>query len=370
VVLVTLSLLLGCSRTVEVPTPLPELLEVGDNQDGGNIVGVQTWMEPASYATTQTLHDTLALWLDGADAQEWMRPDTIVVLPESIGTWLLLVDEGSGVIEAETAEDALKNLIVAHMTGFLAARTDAPAEDANQYAIYSMKADKVAAAYEEVMGGLAAEYGVTLVAGSVILPEPEVVDGHIVPTPGGELRNAAFVFDRDGRVLAGASAEAFPTSAEQVSIAPSALGRLPIIDTPAGKLGVLVGNDAWYPDAWDALVAGGAERVVAPSLTSPRGAWLDAWKGYDGWPAPDDVDPQDFHTLTLAEASAVYGMPARAPEHGIAAAMAVPLRGHMWDQGTDGIIQVVSRRGDTDGPLVDGAVVSNLWLPPRTDRNR
>lgn len=361
-------MLVGCTKVVEIPTESAELLEVGENEGGGNIVGVQAWVEPTSFASAEVLEDTLRLWLDDAEDQEWLRPDTVVVLPETMGTWLLLVDEGPDVIEAEDAETALRNLVTAHMPAFLLARDGAPAEDENVYAVYSMKADQVADAYQQVMGNLAAEYGVTLVGGSIVLPEPSIVDGRIVPTAGRELRNSSFIFDRDGNVLTNGVPESYPTAKEQEAIEPGAVGRLPVVDTPAGRLAVLVGSDSWFPDAWDQVTAEGAERVVAPILTSPRGAWLDTWEGYDGWPEPADVDRQDIKELTLAEAAESYGLAGRALDADIEAAMAVPLRGQMWDEGTDGVISIVDGNRVTEGPLVDAPVVANLWLPARDDK--
>lgn len=363
-----LFLLFGCKNVVEVPTPRADLVEVGENEGGGNIVGLQAWVEPATFATADTLDDSLRLWMDSADREEWLRPDTIVVLPETIGTWLLLVDEGADVIEADDAETALKNLVIAHMPAFLLARTDAPADDQNQYALYSMKADDVAETYQDVMGGIAADYGITLVAGSLILPDPQLVDGEIVPTAGRELRNVSFIFGRDGEVIGDPSLETYPTSKELEAVEPGAVGRLPVVDTPAGRLGVLVGSDAWYPDTWEQMAADDAERVVAPILTSPKGAWLDAWSGYDGWPVPDDVDENDVKMMTLAEASLDYGLAGRAMDVGIDSAMAVPLRGQMWDEGTDGVITIVNGNDVVEGPLLDGAVVANMWLPERPNR--
>lgn len=363
--LVAALLLIGCTKVVEVEAERADLLEVGENEDGGNIVGVQAWVEPANFASAETLEDSLRVWMDAAQDEEWLRPDTIVVLPETIGTWLLLVDEGADVIEADDAETALRNLVVAHMPSFLLARGDAPADDENQYALYSMKADQVAEAYQQVMSNLAADYGVTLVGGSVVLPDPQIVDGEIVPTTGRALSHASFVFDRDGNVLGDATPKVYPTTKELEAIEPGAVGRLPVIDTPAGRLAVLVGADAWFPDTWDQVMDDGAERVVTPMLTSPRGAWLDAWAGYDGWPEPDDVDLDDIKRITLAEAALDYGLAGRAKDAGVEAAMAVPLRGQMWDEGTDGVVTIVDDGRVTEGPLLDAPVVANLWLPAR-----
>ncbi len=361
----SLALMFACAPVEPQEAPWARQLEVGTEQRGGNIVGIQAWMDPSAFASTEHFDERLREWMDDADDQEWLRPDTVVVLPESIGTWLVLVDEPAAVIEAEDGEKAIQELVLRNLPAFLNARADAPADDADQYALYAMKADRMAEAYQSVMSGIARDYNVTLVAGSIYLPEPDLVDGEIVPLAGRELRNASFVFDRDGNIAADPAVKCFPGEAPQAFVEPGAPGRLPVADSPAGRLGVMVGADSWYPESWDALLEDGAERVIAPVVTTPHGAWTDRWDGYDGWPTPDDVDPDDARNLTLEEANDAFGLVGRALDAGVEAAIAVPLRGEMWEIDTDGQITGVLEGERFEGPLTDGPVVVNVWLPER-----
>lgn len=360
--------LLACKRVDVENPPDGDVFEVGENTGSGNIVVIQAWVDPTTYANQDILDFRLREWMDVAESQGWIRPNTVVVLPEGIGSWLVLEGEPASVVEERDGEAALAELIARNLTAFINARNNAPADDANQYALYAMKADSMADSYQEVMSDLASDYAVTLVAGSIVLPEPTVQEGVILAQSGRELRNASFVFDRDGDVVITPSLECFPTAGEMAWMEPSGTGRLPVFDSPAGRIGVLVGSDSWYPDAWDAVVAAGAERVVAPLVVSPEGAWDSPWEGYDGWPAPDDVDPTDVRRITLAEAHATYGMTGRAWDNDIDSSVSAPLRGEMWDLETDAGITMTLRGQVHEGPNIDGAVIGNLWLPERDSR--
>jgi predicted amidohydrolase len=39
-----------------------------------------------------------------------------------------------------------------------------------------------------------------------------------------------------------------------------------VVDTPAGRLGVLIGSDSWYPDNYRQLDEQGAQLVAVPAF--------------------------------------------------------------------------------------------------------
>ncbi len=65
--------------------------------------------------------------------------------------------------------------------------------------VYQMKAWQMAYKYQSIFSRLAKEYRVSIVAGSIVLPNPKVIEGNITPTDG-PLRNVSFYFHSDGRV--------------------------------------------------------------------------------------------------------------------------------------------------------------------------
>lgn len=336
--------------------PEPVVVEVGEDAGAGQVLAVQAWLEVADYAGADALHARLDGWLDHAADRGALPEGTVVVLPEHVGTWLVAAGEPRAAA-SDTTRQALARVAKRHLFRFLASRCDG-VDDRATCGLFAMKAAETAAAYQDVMGRLAREHRVWLVAGSVLLPAPEVRDGRIAVGEG-PLHNAAFVFDPSGAVY-GPVRKGFPTAAELPFTAAADPAELPTFDTPAGELGVLVCADGWFPDAWQAL--SGAELVVVPQFTSGEGAWSEPWGGYSGWPAPSDVDDADIGTLTEGEAWAIYGPTGRAPD-GVDV-VTVPLRGDLWDLGDDGHARWRWSGVEGDGPLVDGPVLIHLWRTP------
>jgi predicted amidohydrolase len=347
--------------SVASAAPPARYLEVGADAGRGNIVAVQAWVEPADYASAATLRAALAPWLDEARARGWLGPSTVVVLPEYLGTWLVAAGEPAKVRAAATTGEAMGLVAKRHLLGYLAARRG-PAEDRATYGLFALRAPDTARAWQEVGSDLARTYGVTLVAGSALLPDPAVTAGHLAPTPGGALRNVALVFGPDGGIRGSPVVKSFPTADEQPFVTAGPVAP-PVVDTPAGRVAVLVCADGWFPAAWDAAAAAGAEWAVVPQFTSGDGAWSRPWGGYSGWDAPPDVDPADVGAIAEGEAWARYGPTARAAARGLDAVTA-PLRGDLWDLGDDGQIRWVVDGVPGEGPLYDGPVVVSLWRRP------
>lgn len=103
--------------------------------------------------------------------------------------------------------------------------------------------------YVEVFGGLAKEFGVTLVAPSAYLPDP--FDGVI--------RNLTVVFGPDGAQL-GAQAKVILSAADERFCQPGA--NWEVIHTEAGALGIMIGSDVLFPEVGRLLAFQGAEALI------------------------------------------------------------------------------------------------------------
>jgi predicted amidohydrolase len=112
--------------------------------------------------------------------------------------------------------------------------------------------------YVEVFANLAREYATAILAGSLYLRDDE----------SGTLRNRAYLFDSDGTVLG---------SQDRLNLAPderdlaSAGTDLAVFDTSFGRLGVLIGWDALYPELARLLAVQGAD-LIAGIVASPGAA--------------------------------------------------------------------------------------------------
>ncbi|MFQ5576498.1 MAG: nitrilase-related carbon-nitrogen hydrolase [Anaerolineae bacterium] len=338
---------------------LRQAVEFGTGAGRGNLLGIQPYMEPGDYASAESFRAKLDGYFRAADEKGWLTPKTVVVLPEHIGTWLAAAGEKPAVYRANTVHRAMQVLIWSHPVLFLRALSKARAADKLAESVFRLKAKQMARMYQLVMGGLANEYGVTVVGGSILLPSPRVAGGRLL-AGAGPLQNTSFLFRPDGSPAEQVVRKAFPTEAELPFTAPASAAELPVFDTPAGRLGVLICADSWFPQCYAALKPRGVEALVVPSHLTE--AWRGPWRGYNGAPPPADVDPADAARLTEGEAWLKYALAGRIAAAGATHGMNVFLRGRLWDLGADGHSLVVRRGAVLPGPKVDGALLLNCRL--------
>lgn len=335
-------------------------VDQGTPADRGNLLGIQPELFPTDYQSPERLHRKLAAYLQKAQERGLLNEKTIVVLPEHVGTWLMVSGEKDELYQAATIKEAMNWLAVSNPVQFVRALLSAEGENRLDDAHLRMKAKDMAKDYQALFGGLAKEFRVTLVAGSIVLPEPTVVDGRLKPG-GGPLYNSSVVFGRDGLPIGQPQRQMHPIFAEHEVIKANGEHTVNVVDTPAGRLGVMIGSDSWYPDNYRKLDSQGAQIVAVPAFLSGRGTWDKPWRGYKGLSTPGSVslkagelsEGQAWHRLTLT---------AQPPSSQATAGMSVFLRGQFWDQGSAGQ-SFLSSNGEhfADGNA-RGARLLNLWL--------
>lgn len=335
-------------------------VDQGVPADRGNLLGIQPELYPTDYQSPGRLHRKLAAYLEKARQQGLLNEKTIVVLPEHIGTWLMISGEKDELYQAPTAKEAMNWLAVSNPLKFARALISAQGESRLEDAHLRMKAKSMAKDYQALFGGLAKEFRVTLVAGSIVLPEPSVRDGAL--TIGrGALYNSSVVFGRDGVPMGQPQRQMHPVFAEHEVIKANGKHSLNVVDTPAGRLGVMIGSDSWYPDNYRKLDEHGAQLVAVPAFVAGRGTWEQPWSGYKGLVTPASVslkpgelsEGQAWHRLTLT---------AQPPSSQAKAGVSVFLRGHFWDQASAGQSFLSSNGHHSVGGEVRGARLLNLWL--------
>jgi predicted amidohydrolase len=337
-----------------------KVLSVGRDTGNGNLVGIQPYMAPADYAYARRFRAKLDAYLRVAREHDFLTPKAVVIFPEYLGAWLVAAHEKASVYGAPTAKQALTRMAISNPLSFLRWFVSARAADRATNAAFKMKADTMAAIYHETFSELAKQYGVTLVAGSTVLPSP-TTEGGVLRAGRGQLFNVSVVYGPDGKAMSPAIAKAFPIREEREFLSGGRVRDLPVFDTPAGRLGVLICADSWQPAAYEMLKRQGAEIIAVPSYLFPDGAWRRNWYGYEA-PAPPGVDEADMGRISEGEAWVKYALPGRIAEAGARAGMVVFLGGKLWDLGADG--QTIAVQGDEvkAGPEVSGAAIVNLWL--------
>lgn len=302
-----------------------------------NVIGIQPYMEVSDYFSQVKFKEKLRLYLIEADEKEFLSSKTIVLFPEYIGTWLVLLGEKHGIAKKETMKDALTTMIFSNFFDFsLAFLKTSSEDDRAASAIFRMKAKSMANTYYLTFSELAKESNIHIAAGSIILPDPTVVAGIISVNPKGPLYNAAFVFGPDGKVIGDPVLKAFPIESEIPFLTAGIPGEIPTFDLPFAKTSVLVCADSWYPDAYQSARDQHAELILVPSFYTGDGAMDILWKGYSGNPEPAGTDKNDINKLTEREALEKYALPAQIQKTRAQAGLNVFLRGNLWDLGADG----------------------------------
>jgi len=342
-------------------------LAVDDGQPGerGNLLGVQAELFPADYQSLERLHRKLAAYLAQARDKGLVNSKTIVVLPEHVGTWLFATGEKNQLYQAATIDEAMTWLSVSNPLKFMAAMLGATGENRLNDAHLRMKAASMAKDYQALFGGLAKDFGVTLVAGSIVLPQPRVVDGKL-EVGSGPLFNSSLVFGIDGLPIGQPQRQLYPASYQRGYIQSAADAPLNVVDTPAGRLGILIGIDSWYPRNYSRLNDSGAELIAVPAFVVGNGGWRKPWRGV---PGVDLAPPLDMPAGSLSEGEAWQRLTltSKTPGSSARAGVSVFMRGQFWDQGSAGH-SFASRNGlkiiepSPDDKTGHGARLINLWL--------
>ncbi|PTT71247.1 carbon-nitrogen hydrolase family protein [Pseudomonas sp. HMWF007] len=335
-------------------------VDLGTPAEPGNLLGIQPELFPTDYQSPDRLHRKLAAYLQQAQDQGLLNEKTVVVLPEHVGTWLMISGEKDELYQAPTLTEAMNWLAASNPLLFARAWLSAKGSDRLNDAHLRMKSKSMAKDYQALFGGLAKEFNVTLVAGTIVLPEPSIRDGQLKPGSGA-LFNSSVVFGRDGVPLGQPQRQMHPVFDQREVLAGEADQTINAVDTPAGRLGVLIGSDSWYPDNYRKLDEQGVQLVAVPAQVFGHGAWDQPWRGYKGSSTPGSVslkpgevsEGQAWHRLTLT---------AQPPSSRALAGMSVFLRGQFWNLAGSGQSFLSSNGQQFADGDARGARLLNIWL--------
>ncbi len=331
-------------------------LNQGVPGEHGNLLGVEPLLYPGDYQNLARLHRKLSAYLQQARDQGLVNARTVVVLPEHIGTWLWARGEKNELYQATRDREAWQWLELSNPLRYGLAMLSASGDDRRSDARLRMKAAQMAADYQQLFGGLAREFGVTLVAGSIVLPAPYVKNG-VLHAGSGPLFNSSLVFAADGSVLGQPQYQRYPDSETRRYIHHGRQQPLQVLQTPAGRLGVLVGSDSWYPDNYRLLAGQSVQLIANPVFLSGKQRWQLPWRGNRHQAAAAELPLQRGE---VSEQEAWQRLTQAASDG--AASMSVFMRGQFWEQSGGG--QGFASEAGTlwAGNASQGARLLNLWL--------
>lgn len=338
-----------------------ETAALGAPSGRGNLLGIQPWMRQADYASEEAFFARIDAYFQAARREGWIAEKTVVALPEYLGTWLVVAGEKPAVVQSPTIAAAMRRLVGSHPGSFLGRLLRAREHGRVEASLFRLKAAEMARIYQSVFSRLARQYAVTLVAGSILLPEPYVENGQ-VRAGTGVLYNTCAVFRPDGSAEPALVKKAYPIASELPFVQAAPAGELPVYQTPCGVLGVLICADSWYPDAVRRIRELGAEILVVPSAVLPGDHWNQPWAGYSGYPEPEDVDAADVGRLLETQAWDKYALEGRFAASGAGYGMNLFLYGDLWDLSPCGGRWKMIAGQAVQKASQDGAALINLYL--------
>lgn len=301
-----------------------------------NIVGIQPYMEASDYLDQETFYRKLELYLHESRKSGLIRPNTIVLLPEYLGTWLVLSGEKHNLAEKETVEEAMTTLILSNIVDFSINLIRSNEEDKVTAAIFRMKSLEMAEDYFDTFSKLSQDFNCYIAAGSIVLPKPQVVDGELIIDSSEPLYNSSFIFGPDGKIIGKPILKAFPIDAELPFVQSQTVEELPVFELPMGKAALLICADSWYPEPYAKAEKEKAEIILVPSYLTGENTMKNPWQGYNGSEAPASTDLSDIQKITEWEAWYKYALPGKITKTSAEVGMNVFLRGKLWEMGADG----------------------------------
>src|SRR5690554_5759514 len=245
------------------------------------LVAVQMTLDLSDYWTREVFERKIRQQMDAVAAGTDPDLPTLVVFPEDVG--LMLVVQGmqerlAGVESIETAiETAVgANAVPLAWTRLIRWKSWVPALFLNRNRL-------IAETYFGVFSDAARDYGVHLVAGSVILPPYRITDGVVdwQRGPSGySVYNSSYLFGPDGLVI-GRQDKVELIELEREAALDLNAGRideLQVFDTPLGRIGIAICKDAFMDEVVDRLQELDAQVLVQPAANP--GEWSD-WQQTD-----------------------------------------------------------------------------------------
>ncbi|WP_244594440.1 hydrolase, carbon-nitrogen family protein [Leptospira ryugenii] len=271
----------------------------GVDRKYGNIVGMQVFLFAKDFAKQEWWALRLEeLLKKGKDANIYDRK-TIIILPENIGTGLVFLGEKDFVFEKETWQEAMDAFVKKHESELQSFLPDSKKPKATWEAAFRYRSEEMAKVYQETFSKLANTYKVPILAGSIILPSPKVVNGNLVVDPKGPLYNVSVPFSADGRVMAPLLKKTILTEEEKQILEPGEKNQDRTWIVPGWKVGVFMGSEVFSLPLYESLRGRPLDGLVAMSASlSP----LDT-------KSLADLIPEDISSLSENQIWETQGLP-------------------------------------------------------------
>lgn len=230
-----------------------------------NILAVQPYMEVSDYFNQDIYKSKISQYLDAANTKDFIDKNTLIIYPENVGTWLVLVGEKHSISGMKSLKKVMGALAWSNVfdffLGFLKTGDEINTESS---AIFRMKAKSMLEAYYTTFSELSEETGAYIIAGSIVLPAPSVVEGKIYVELNGPLYNASFLFGPDGNVIGEPILKPFPDST--LDLDSKEPRKSQVFELPFGKTSIAICRDSWHSQSYKNVSDQSSETVLVTSF--------------------------------------------------------------------------------------------------------
>ncbi len=213
-----------------------------------HLVAVQMRMELATYRTPQTFQERIVSLMQTVRKQV-PHGELLAVFPEDVGLWLIFTQDYERVRTAKTILEAGVRLMERLQINLLS--TNPPAARQVLVALSPF----VERVYHETFSAVAKQFRSWIVAGSAPIAE------------GDKVYNSCYTYNPKGERIAVQRKINLVELEQEGGLALCPAPReLPVVSTPAGKLGVVVCLDGFYHELIEHQVKQGATLIAMPSF--------------------------------------------------------------------------------------------------------
>lgn len=223
----------------------------GTDRKYGNLVGMQVLLRTEDFVKEEWWRERLEEVLEKGKSFQLYDRKTIVIFPEHVGTGLVLLGEKSRFVQAEDWNEALAT----------------KGQSFNTSQMFYEKSEQMLDVYQRVFGELAKKYGVPILAGSIILPEPRIERGTILINKTGPLYNVTIPFSAEGKPMEPLVKKSILTNEEKEFLSAGSFNQERVWVVPGWKVGILLGIESLEPGSYERLKERPLDGLVSPSLT-------------------------------------------------------------------------------------------------------
>lgn len=227
------------------------------------------------------------------------RGEEIILLPEHIGTWLIVHNSPNIIYHVLSQKIAFIILIICNLVAFIQEFFNVPkeVEDAFTYTILSTKNKTMLQIYKEVLSAIAREENIYIIGGSIL----EKVDKKIY--------NSCYIFNNLGEEVL-VVRKMYPTKLEQTFSNLHNKDQKLTFKKNGKNIGVLICADSWYSECYKKLEIEDYDVLYIPAAVEIKD-WEKVWNGYSGFTTPEEVDKKDIGVITERVAWGKYSFPTK-----------------------------------------------------------